>query len=181
MSYPGFEDVLRRVITGDGISGQSRVIIDGPPAEGIVAEGMGGLLEIWTDAVAGAIDPRDAADLGKGQVILSPPQGGVKIRWFIVEPIPAGVDMEDLRERARMRFASFGAGHHVTDQSRHPAMHETPTLDVICLLKGEASLILEDGDTRLKAGQVVIQRATNHAWVAHGGPALFLAVLIDRH
>jgi hypothetical protein len=27
---------------------------------------------------------------------------------------------------------------------------------------------------------VVIQRGTNHAWEAHGGPALFLAVLIDR-
>jgi len=27
---------------------------------------------------------------------------------------------------------------------------------------------------------VVIQRGTNHAWVAHGGPAMFLAVLIDR-
>ena len=27
---------------------------------------------------------------------------------------------------------------------------------------------------------VLIQRGTNHAWAAHGGPALFLAVLIDR-
>jgi len=26
----------------------------------------------------------------------------------------------------------------------------------------------------------VIQRGTHHAWTAHGGPALFLAVLIDR-
>ena len=43
-----------------------------------------------------------------------------------------------------------------------------------------ASLILEEGETRLKPGQVVIQRGTNHAWQAHGGPALFLAVLIDR-
>jgi hypothetical protein len=33
---------------------------------------------------------------------------------------------------------------------------------------------------RLRPGNVVIQRGTNHAWQAHGGPALFLAVLIDR-
>jgi hypothetical protein len=26
----------------------------------------------------------------------------------------------------------------------------------------------------------VIQRGTSHAWTAHGAPALFLAVLIDR-
>jgi hypothetical protein len=36
------------------------------------------------------------------------------------------------------------------------------------------------GETRLRPGNVVIQRGTNHAWNAHGGPALFLAVLIDR-
>jgi quercetin dioxygenase-like cupin family protein len=59
-------------------------------------------------------------------------------------------------------------------------MHETETLDVICLVKGEASLILEGAERRLKPGNVVIQRGTNHAWVAHGGPALFLAVLIAR-
>jgi hypothetical protein len=34
--------------------------------------------------------------------------------------------------------------------------------------------------TRLCPGNVVVQRGTNHAWIAHGGTALFLAVLIDR-
>jgi hypothetical protein len=59
-------------------------------------------------------------------------------------------------------------------------MHETHSIDIICLLQGEASLILESGETRLRPGNVVIQCGTNHAWNAHGGPALFLAVLIDR-
>jgi quercetin dioxygenase-like cupin family protein len=47
-------------------------------------------------------------------------------------------------------------------------------------LQGDVTLILDEGETRLKPGQVVIQRGTNHAWQAHGGPALLLAVLIDR-
>jgi len=42
------------------------------------------------------------------------------------------------------------------------------------------SLILDEGETRLKPGQIVIQRGVSHAWAAHGGPALLLAVLIDR-
>ncbi|HTQ42832.1 MAG TPA: hypothetical protein VMI75_08720 [Polyangiaceae bacterium] len=79
-----------------------------------------------------------------------------------------------------MAFAAAGGEHHIIDQTRHPGMHETQTLDVICLLQGDVSLILEGTETRLKPGQVVIQRGTNHAWEAHGGPALFLAVLIDR-
>ncbi|MDZ4760602.1 MAG: cupin domain-containing protein, partial [Alphaproteobacteria bacterium] len=61
-----------------------------------------------------------------------------------------------------------------------PAMHATATLDIICLLEGDVSLILDNEETRIKPGQIVIQRGTSHAWQAHGGPALLLAVLIDR-
>ena len=78
------------------------------------------------------------------------------------------------------RFAEFYGAGHIIDQTLHPGMHETHTIDIICLLQGEASLILESGETRLRPGNVVIQRGTNHAWKAHGSPALFLAVLIDR-
>jgi hypothetical protein len=180
VSYAGFEDALRRVVTGDGADGRSAVIIDGAPSEIAAIAGLGGLLEIWTDRVAEPLDPRDATDRGKGPIVLSPSAGGVKVRWFVIEPEQPGIS-KDVRDKAtRERFGSFGAEHHITDQTRHSAMHETPTLDIICLISGEASLILEDGETRLKPGQIVIQRATNHAWVAHGGPALFLAVLIDR-
>jgi hypothetical protein len=104
----------------------------------------------------------------------------VKVRWFVIEPVPEGTPKDALDAATRAAFAGFGAEHHIIDQSRHSAMHETHTLDVICLLQGDVSLILEGTETRIKPGQVVIQRGTNHAWVAHGGPALLLAVLIDR-
>jgi len=87
---------------------------------------------------------------------------------------------EALDAAVRDRFADFDGAHHIIDQSRHSAMHETHSIDVICLLQGEVSLTLENGETRIRPGQVVIQRGTNHAWTAHGGPALLLAVLIDR-
>jgi hypothetical protein len=179
-TYEGFEDALRRVITGDDRDGNSVVIIDGPPADAAITLGRGGLLEIWTDSSATSLSPKEAADRGKGKVVLSPPQQGVKVRWFIIEPVPPGTPKEALDAATRAAFAGFGAEHHIIDQSRHSAMHETHTLDVICLLRGEVSLILEGAETRIKPGQVVIQRGTNHAWVAHGGPALLLAVLIDR-
>jgi hypothetical protein len=178
--YAPFEEALRRVITGDDASGNSVVIIDGPPADAAVVQGRGGLMEIWTDSVVAVLDPRQATDSGKGQVVLSPPHQSVKVRWFVIEPVPPGTPKEALDAATRAAFAGFGAEHHIIDQSRHSAMHETHTLDVICLLKGEVSLILEGAETRIRPGQVVIQRGTNHAWVAHGGPALLLAVLIDR-
>jgi hypothetical protein len=178
--YAGFEETLRRIITGDDANGKSTIIIDGPPADAAIADGRGGLLEIWTDSVVAALNPKEATDRGQGKVVLSPLHQSVKVRWFVIEPVPPGTPKDALDVATRAAFAGFGAEHHIIDQSRHSAMHETHSLDVICLLKGDVSLILEDTETRIKPGQIVIQRGTNHAWVAHGGPALLLAVLIDR-
>jgi hypothetical protein len=102
------------------------------------------------------------------------------VRWFVIQPRPEGASPEQLNAAARARFASFDAEDHLTDQSKHPAMHRTESIDVICLLRGEVDLILDSGRTRITPGQIVIQRGTSHGWEAIGGPALLLAVLIDR-
>ncbi|MGI9170415.1 MAG: hypothetical protein ACR2FH_09600 [Caulobacteraceae bacterium] len=177
---PTFAEAMRRVITGDDADGRSVVILDGGPSSVAGAVESGGLFEIWEDAASGPLDPRVHDDLGTTTPVLGPRPGNVQVRWFVVAPLPDGAPKAELDRATRARFAEFGGDRHIIDQSRHPAMHETHSIDVICLIQGEASLILEAGETRLKPGQVVIQRGTNHAWEAHGGPALFLAVLIDR-
>lgn len=172
---------LRRVVTGEGANGRSKVIIDGPQADEFRTGELGGLFEIWTDTTAGAIDTRDETDRGTGKPQLSPPKGGVKIRWFAIEPAPEGVPPEQLREITRAAFVEMGAGDHQPDTSRHPAMHKTDTLDAIILVKGRVRLLLDDDETVIEPGDVVVQRATNHAWVVEGNqPALFVAVLVDR-
>jgi len=180
MPHPAFEDAMRRIITGDGADGRSLIVLDGPPSGELGAPGLGGLYEIWHESVADALDTRDARDRGEKEAILSPNKGHVKVRWFVIEPPPEGAPPELIKAAARERFTQFGAGDHLRDQDRHPAMHQTDSLDIICLISGDASLVLDDGETRLKPGQIVIQRGVSHAWTAHGGPALFLAVLIDR-
>lgn len=180
MSQSAIAEAMRRVVTGEGADGRSLVIIDGPPAGEIGNPDLGGLFEIWHEALGEPLDPKDARERGETEPILSPAQGSVKVRWFVLAPTPEGVAREARNAWARERFADVGAAHHIRDQSRHPAMHQTDTLDIICLISGEASLVLEDSETWLKPGQIVIQRGTSHAWTAHGGPALFLAVLIDR-
>jgi hypothetical protein len=175
-----FEEAMRRVITGDDGDGQSVVIIDGGPSSRTGPADLGGLFEIWEDTATGPLDPKRLDDLGAKRPVLGPRAGNFQVRWFVINPLPQGVPLAALNQATRERFAEFGGAHHIIDQSRHPAMHETHSIDVICLLQGDASLILEGGETRLKPGQVVIQRGTNHAWQAHGGPALLLAVLIDR-
>jgi hypothetical protein len=180
MPHPAFADAMRRIVTGDGANRRSAIIIDAPPSGEIGAAGLGGLYEIWHEALDEPLDPKHSTDRGETVPMLSPARGKVKVRWFVIEPPPPGVPAEAIKTAARERFAQFGAEHELRDQDRHPAMHQTDTLDVICLISGEASLILDDAETRLKPGQIVIQRGVSHAWTAHGGPALFLAVLIDR-
>jgi hypothetical protein len=180
MSHPAFAEAMRRVVSGEADNGRSLIVLDAPPSGEIGAPGLGGLYEIWHEAASGVIDPKDKADRGETQPILSPAPGNVKVRWFVIEPPPEGAPADAIKAAARERFTQFGAEHELRDQDRHPAMHQTPTLDIICLISGDATLVLDDGETRLRPGQIVIQRGTSHAWTAHGGPALFLAVLIDR-
>ncbi len=60
-------------------------------------------------------------------------------------------------------------------------MHKTNSLDYGIVLWGEIEMRLDGGEaTRLKAGDVVVQRGTNHAWANVGSaPARMAFVLID--
>jgi uncharacterized cupin superfamily protein len=59
-------------------------------------------------------------------------------------------------------------------------MHITETVDYAVMLFGEMTAILEKEETVLRAGDILIQRGTNHAWANRSGqPARILFVLID--
>ena len=64
--------------------------------------------------------------------------------------------------------------------ARHPLMHCTETMDYAVVLEGEITMLLDDSEVHLKAGDVVIQRGTNHAWSNRSGkPVRMLYVLMD--
>ena len=163
---------MRRIVTGHNGNGKSIVAIDGPPARSI-GEDVGGLFELWNTDGNEVISTDD-------EIILSPPVGGTKFRYFQINPLPEGVPEDMLQEIAADAFEKVGAAHHRVDTSKHPAMHKTETVDYIILLKGDVTLILDEEEVDLKPFDVVVQRGTNHAWVNNGNePALLIAVLID--
>ena len=173
-----FEETMRRIITGEDAAGKSLVVLDGPPSNAGSAN-PGSLHEIWSDLLAGVIDTQDRTDRGDRSAQLCPRPGQVKVRWFVVNPLPdAPADV--VNPLVRDAFAAIGAADCVTDQARWPTMHRTHSLDVICCLQGEVALVLDNEEVRLKPGNVAIQRGISHAWKAIGGPALMLAVLIER-
>ncbi|MNW20048.1 Cupin domain protein [compost metagenome] len=59
-------------------------------------------------------------------------------------------------------------------------MHQTASLDYIVIISGEIYLITDIEETLLQAGDIVIQRGTNHAWSNRSDQmCLQLAILID--
>ena len=169
---------MRRIVTGHNDNGKSIITLDGPPARSI-GEDVGGLFELWNTNGNDVIST-DVIDRADDEIILSPPRGGTKFRYFQINPLPKGVPDEILQEIAADAFEKVGAAHHRVDTTKHPAMHKTETVDYIILLKGDVTLILDEEEVDLKPFDVVVQRGTNHAWVNNGTePALLIAVLID--
>lgn len=169
---------MRRIITGHNAEGKSIITIDGPPARSL-SENEGGLYELWnTDG--NEINTLDDIDRADSEVLLSPPVGGTKFRYFQINPTPEGVPADLIEAATAAAFEKMGAAHHRVDTTRHPAMHKTKTIDYIILLKGDVTLLLDEEEVDLKPFDVVVQRGTNHAWVNNGSEtALFIAVLID--
>ena len=169
---------MRRIVTGHNKEGKSVITIDGPPARSI-GEDVGGLFELWNTDGQDIISS-DVIDRADEEIILSPPRGGTKFRYFQINPIPEGIPENVMQDMAADAFEKIGAGHNRIDTSKHPAMHKTETIDYIILLKGDVTLILDEEEIDMKPFDVVVQRGTNHAWVNNGTePALLIAVLID--
>lgn len=67
-----------------------------------------------------------------------------------------------------------------TSDAPHPLMHQTQTVDYIVILSGQLYLVMEDTETLLEPGDIVIQRATSHAWSNRSKePCIQLAILLS--
>jgi mannose-6-phosphate isomerase-like protein (cupin superfamily) len=72
------------------------------------------------------------------------------------------------------RGSTYGRGGH------HPLMHRTETIDYAIVLEGEITMVMDKEDIVLRAGDVLVQCGTNHAWSNRSTkPAVVAFVLID--
>lgn len=59
-------------------------------------------------------------------------------------------------------------------------MHRIETIDYGIVLEGEILLIMDEGETTVRAGDIVMQRGTNHGWANRSGRNCRIAlILID--
>ncbi len=81
---------------------------------------------------------------------------------------------------SREGFEAIGAGHVKDAAHSDPMMHRTATVDYAVVVKGEICAVMEKGETLLRAGDVLVQRGTNHSWSVRGRePCLVAFVLVD--
>ena len=168
---------VRRVLTGHDAQGRSVFIADGEAPNVKEMSAMPGLAltDLWETGAAPASNAgdKDAADR---PVHLEPPKNGTILRIVEFPPDSAWRGGTDGKEG----FKAIGAGHAQDRRSSDPMMHKTSTVDYIIVLKGEIYAVMETGEKLLRAGDVLVQRGTNHSWSVRGSePCIVAAVLVS--
>ena len=143
---------IRRVITGHDGSNAAKVILEGPATNTKTPrEGVASTLMWCTDAMPADIAAGSGVeDMGARILGTAPPENGSR---FIVMEFAPGVASE---------------------------MHRTETIDYIVVLSGEIDMDMDDSTVKLSAGDVMVQRGTNHAWANRSSKTARVAfVLVD--
>ncbi len=172
---------VRRIVTGHDSRGRSIVQEDGPPARSVILGGDSGTTfhEVWNTRSTPAPIDRSSGEPAEPGIALLPPAGGTRIRILDIPP-DDGTAAALPREAVRALFEAIGAGHALAEGSPHPLMHRTETVDYGIVLEGEVVLILDEGETTVRAGDIVVQRGTSHAWANRSTSNARIAfVLID--
>ena len=143
---------IRRIVTGHDAQNVAKVLSDGPATNQKRPAGGNVATLMWcTDAMPCDMPVGEGIeDMGARILGTPPPQNGTR---FTINDIPPG---------------------------NKAVMHRTETIDYVIVLKGEIDMEMDDSTVHLKAGDVMIQRGTNHAWANRGSETARIAfVLID--
>ncbi|WP_336335153.1 cupin domain-containing protein [Pseudomonas putida] len=152
---------FRRIITGHSEAGEAVFIEDEICAHRHAIKNIPtfATTELWKTRTTPVDNTeRQPTDPVAGAFALNPPAGGSVFR--IVEFAPDRIWKSD---------------PHESDM-----MHRTPSLDYAYVIKGQIYALLDNQETLMKSGDVLIQRGTNHAWANRSDePCIVLFVLID--
>ncbi len=172
---------IRRVVTGNDAQGRSKVLFDSaaPNVNANAFKKGTGMTDIWVfhDCPANISGEKDDGNLP-----------------FHFEPPPNGGHLRIVQSDARR--ADYDATKDTFITPPHPPKktpggtwergnqnlfttrtHKSETIDYGILLSGERTMILDDGEYHLKAGDCVIQLASWHAWRnVHAGTMAFVFV-----
>lgn len=130
----------RRVVTGHDALGKSVVLSDAPPPQNHPMHGPeigADFHEMWSEVDTIPTLTSNAREPNERPFTIMPVAGQL-LRILDVYPLKDG--------------------------GKRTVMHRTRTLDYVVVIEGELVLLLDDRELTLTAGDVVVQRGTDHAW-----------------
>jgi len=141
---------LRRIVTGHDAKGKAVVWQDGAATNQSSRVDRIVSTLVWSTDATPFDYTRDE-DMGAHKLGIQPPAGGTRFSVLEIQPGNAAY------------------------------MHRTDTVDFVVCVAGEIEMELDGGAVvRMAAGDVMVQRATNHAWVNRGKePCRLAVVLVD--
>lgn len=157
---------VRRVVTGHDDDGHAVILIDDITPNSFASQvipGFGAAVPWLSSQPVDHVCDRDP--VGPGSATPSFPRTGETV-FRIAEFPPDSAYPSDAQDRIFDEIdgraeAAEGATH---SNGRHFWFHRTNSLDYAIVLDGEITLLVDEGEATLHAGDVVVQRATSHAW-----------------
>ena len=143
---------IRRVVPGHDANNVAKVLIDAPATNAKFPQPGQVSTMMWcTDSAPCAMPIGEAIEDYGARIIGTPPP-------------PRGT---------RFAVIDFPPGNH-------PGMHRTETIDYVIVIEGEIEMDMDESTVKLKQGDIMIQRGTNHAWANRSNKRCRVAfVLID--
>lgn len=140
----------RRVVTGHDAQGRSVFASDGPVPGTPLVPGGTLFYQAWGTDATPAPVDVAPAEPATDPLAVPPPRNGTRL---LINEMPPGAASP---------------------------MHRTQTVDYGIVLDGEVVLVLDDSETVLRAGDVIVQQGTNHRWENRSAaPARVAFILID--
>ena len=167
---------IHRVVTGLDANDRSTTFIDNVETLRSGASGIPSF-NLWiTDSYPPSMSFKE--DMGQRKIGLTPPENGTSFRVIEFPPI-SDAALAKMDPNFMMKVVGDKAPARGVAVS-NPLMHRTRTLDYAIIMSGEIDMMLDDKTVHLKAGDVVVQQATNHAWLNRGTePCRVIFILMD--
>lgn len=104
---------------------------------------------------------QDTSDLTKSRLPFLPSKNGTMFRICDIPPDSLYINRLD---EILLNNQKISAEQKIL---KHPLMHQVDCLTYAVVLEGEVTLILDKTQTKLKAGDAIIDYGSNHAWSNH--------------
>jgi len=154
----------RRIVVTDREPGRSTLVSDGPSADVRLDPARPGFASQRMWVTDGTPAKLVLETLHLPHVLVPPANGSVlNVVTFPPDAVWQG-KVGALEVQAYYRAMGAPNASTYTSLTPHPYMQKTRTLDFGIVLEGEIVLVLDTQEVALRAGDVVVQRGTNHAW-----------------